>query len=225
MTMPAQTDVRLWLAILHELERRGGSARPEEIFPTIRPYFPQLTDAETSRFHAVSGANVWIKRIRWARQELVFRGLLDNSTRGLWRISDAGRRWLREIWRGAEADYRKVPRPPLVQDVASRVSPGPTVPHTPQPPHSSQPATSRVTAQPSSAGDAPAMERLVARSLADGRHLSAVDRYLVAVVAYELGRFPDAAALLDEALALGPAGEYHDKAKRLLAMCALRSGA
>ncbi|MHC4616932.1 MAG: winged helix-turn-helix domain-containing protein [Planctomycetota bacterium] len=42
------------------------------------------------------GKPIWDNNVRWCRQWLKQRGFLDGSTRGVWRITEAGRQWLDE---------------------------------------------------------------------------------------------------------------------------------
>lgn len=113
MALPSSKNVKLWLAILRELDLAGGLARPRIVYPRLRQYFPEITDADLARTTA-GGENVWTNTIQWARLELVHRGYLDKTTRGVWRLTDAGRQWLQETGRGPHADYSAVPKPPCV---------------------------------------------------------------------------------------------------------------
>src|SRR5262249_38250341 len=40
MPLPSQNDSKLWLALLHEIDQAGGEARPADLYPRLRAYFP-----------------------------------------------------------------------------------------------------------------------------------------------------------------------------------------
>lgn len=63
VTLPALGDPKLWLAILHELLEAGGAARPEFIYPKIRRYFGDVSDAEVAQTYRNSGINIWTNGI------------------------------------------------------------------------------------------------------------------------------------------------------------------
>ena len=89
------------LPILAVLDRRGGSAHaPDVVEEGGTLIADKLTDKdkETNK----SGVVRWKNRVMWRRFNLVQMGLLkDDSQRGIWEISDAGRTTL---GRG-EVDY------------------------------------------------------------------------------------------------------------------------
>ena len=85
----------------------------------MRQYFPQITDADLT-LKRKTGENVWTNTIQWARMKLVQRGCIDNSSRGVWAITPAGKKWLEQEWHGASADYSKVTKPPLMNKRPSK---------------------------------------------------------------------------------------------------------
>jgi Mrr N-terminal domain len=113
MALPTAQDVKLWLALLYEIQLRGGDAKPLEVFPALRKHFSEITDEDLALHHP-SGESKWTNNIRWARQRLVERGCIDPSIPGVWRITPLGREWLQASWRGADADYSAVVKPPVV---------------------------------------------------------------------------------------------------------------
>lgn len=113
MPLPSQSDPKLWLALLAEVEHAGGKGRPSEIYPRMRQYFPQITDADL-KLKRETGENVWTNNIRWARMNLVHRGCIDNSSLGVWAITPIGKKWLQQEWHGVDSDYSHVMRTPVL---------------------------------------------------------------------------------------------------------------
>ena len=90
MAFPKQKDVEVPLLLV--LDRLGGSAAPQEVYPKVATFFPLLTEEDQEeRLPSSSSARKWWNLVQWARQTLVGRGELDGSTRGVWAITEAGR--------------------------------------------------------------------------------------------------------------------------------------
>lgn len=86
--LPKQKDIEF--PLLESLIEIGGEGKPKDIYPLVTKRFPQLTDddlAETIK----SGANKWKKHIQFVRLNLVLKGEIDKSVRGIWAITDKGR--------------------------------------------------------------------------------------------------------------------------------------
>ena len=122
MALPSTQDVKLWLALLHEIELRGGQAKPQDVYGTIRGYFPEITDEDAS-IQLTTGGNKLTNRIQWARQRLVERGCIDASVSGTWRITPLGRDWLNASWKGSNADYSAVVKPAKLPKPGDGVKP------------------------------------------------------------------------------------------------------
>ncbi len=110
MALPKEHDTKLWLALLRELEMAGGAAKPSDIYPRMRNHFPEVSD-EDLQGQTRSGANQWEKRIQFVRQNLVERGCIDGSQRGVWSITKAGSSWVQANWHGSDADYSSIAKP------------------------------------------------------------------------------------------------------------------
>jgi len=130
MTLPPTRSIKLWLALLYEIDTAGGEAQPATLYPRMRAYFPEITDADIGQLN--KRGNNWTNRIQWVRQLLVVRGCLDGNTRGVWRITPLGKHWLTTYWQGTTGDYSTVPQPPLLQAQESTTvtAPPPTIPTT-----------------------------------------------------------------------------------------------
>jgi restriction endonuclease Mrr len=113
VAIPSSRDVKLWLALLHELDLAGGTATPRALYPKMLAYFPDFTSADLVQ-RDKTGSNTWQNRIQWARQHLVDRGFIDRSQHAMWTLSPSGRQWLTSHWRGTDADYGKVAKPATV---------------------------------------------------------------------------------------------------------------
>lgn len=84
-----QTEFTRWMApLLDCLRALGGSAKPHEVSRWIAHELrlpPEVTEATIK-----SGANRFHNQVQWARQYLVWQGLLDDSKRGVWTLSPLG---------------------------------------------------------------------------------------------------------------------------------------
>lgn len=86
--------------LLTEIQRRGGSTRPSEkdgngltVYEALASYF-ELTDEDLNeKVYEANGAErpKWPNMVRWARNDLRKRGLLDGSRHGVWALSEKGR--------------------------------------------------------------------------------------------------------------------------------------
>jgi len=85
----SQTEFVRWMGpLLDCLRALGGSAKPKEVSSWIARELrlpPEITEATIK-----SGANRFHNQVQWARQYLVWEGLLDDSKRGLWALSPLG---------------------------------------------------------------------------------------------------------------------------------------
>jgi hypothetical protein len=136
MALPLWSDGKLMLAMLRELSTAGGQARPEQLYVSLRQYFPEMTDADLVSVHA-SGDAKWPNTVRWARQHLVNRGFIDASIRGTWAITTSGTEWMNRHWMGPSADYSGLKLPPVPSVKAGEVDAvqsGPTAADPPEVP-------------------------------------------------------------------------------------------
>lgn len=84
-----QAEITRWMGpLLDCLRALGGSARPKEVSNWIARELhlsPEITEAIIK-----SGVNRFHNQVQWARQYLVWEGLLDDSKRGIWTLSPLG---------------------------------------------------------------------------------------------------------------------------------------
>jgi hypothetical protein len=83
-----------WRPILEILERVGGSAAASDVIETLGEHMKGMLKPLDHEKLAM-GEIRWRNRARFARLRMTERGLLsDESHRGIWEITDAGRRYL-----------------------------------------------------------------------------------------------------------------------------------
>ena len=99
MAIPSEKDIEL--PLLQEIEAAGGEAEPSKLYDKVARHFPQLTSADQKARHPRSGLLIWTNRVQWARQHLIYKGEVDGSTRGVWKITEKGRARIRAISRPA----------------------------------------------------------------------------------------------------------------------------
>lgn len=78
------------LPLLRVILDSGGELRMKDAVRLVTTSFPNITSEDLER-RVSSGGRQWTNRVRWARQNLVSRGELDKSTRGIWKITEKGR--------------------------------------------------------------------------------------------------------------------------------------
>lgn len=74
--------------VLDALKELGGSGKPREVLDLIAELHG-LTDKKLEET-LKSGQTRFYNQVHWARQYLVWEGLLDGSTRGVWSLTPAG---------------------------------------------------------------------------------------------------------------------------------------
>lgn len=90
MSFPKQKDIEI--PLLAAIDQLGGEARPRDIYPLVTERFPELTSEEQEeRLESSPSTRKWHNLVQWVRQGLVQSGEIDGSTRGIWRITEAGR--------------------------------------------------------------------------------------------------------------------------------------
>ena len=79
--------------MLAAIENLGGTAKPKDVYPLVAAQFPELSPEEQTQTLESTPPSVrkWWNMVQWVRQHLVEVGELDGSTRGVWKITDAGR--------------------------------------------------------------------------------------------------------------------------------------
>lgn len=75
--------------LLQALRDLGGSATPKEVRDKIKEN-EKLTDKETDNIIGKTKTSEFNNDVAWARQYLVRGGYLDNSIRGIWKLTETG---------------------------------------------------------------------------------------------------------------------------------------
>jgi restriction system protein len=89
MAIPSEKDIEL--PLLQEIQAAGGQAKPTDLYDRVARHFPQLTQADRETKYEKTDQLIWPNRVQWTRNDLVKKGELDASTRGIWKITDRGR--------------------------------------------------------------------------------------------------------------------------------------
>ena len=79
------------LPVLESLRELGGSARRDEVTASVADR-ENLTDEQLEARYETTGVSVAADRIGWALSYLKKIGAVDNSSRGVWAITEAGQR-------------------------------------------------------------------------------------------------------------------------------------
>lgn len=102
MAMPTIPSIEIYL--LHEVEMRGEAVRARDpaVYESVAKHFPLLTEDDKNLTNVATGENKWRNRVDWVRYQLVQKGELDGSQRGVWRITQKGRDRLARKWPPSE---------------------------------------------------------------------------------------------------------------------------
>jgi len=85
-------DVEL-LRLLYRLP--GGQGRSADVCRLFEKEYSHRIPEEHRGVYS-NGKPIWDKNVRWGRQHLKDLGLVDAPAYGIWRITEAGRRWVEE---------------------------------------------------------------------------------------------------------------------------------
>jgi len=84
-----QAEFTKWFGpLLNALRELGGSGRPKEVVEEIAKA-EKIKDSQREEVMK-SGILRFDNQVAWARQYLVWEGLLDNSQKGVWTLSSKG---------------------------------------------------------------------------------------------------------------------------------------
>jgi restriction system protein len=92
MAYPTQREIEL--PLLQAIDQLGGEAKPKDLYERLADHFGLTEQERTERLE--TGPVKWWNAVQWARQTLVVRGDVDGSTRGIWKLTDAGTHRIRE---------------------------------------------------------------------------------------------------------------------------------
>lgn len=106
--MPLPTQREIEIPLLQELQRAGGSLPANEAYARVTARFPGLS-VDDVRTETREGRSAWTNRIQWVRQHLKVKGQVASPARGVWSITELGRRRLQDGRQDASA-LSTVPR-------------------------------------------------------------------------------------------------------------------
>jgi len=87
--IPPQADIEI--PLLEALAELGGQAPPKQIYPVVTSKFPQITEEDLA-IQLKHGEKKWLNRIQWVRQALISAGDMISPQRGIWAITEQGRK-------------------------------------------------------------------------------------------------------------------------------------
>jgi len=94
--MPIPSEEEIEIPLLHLIYALGGEAKPAQVFDILEDYF-NLSPKERSELVPGGTDFKFRNRVRWARNFLCDKGLLDRSIRGIWRITEKGKKELERL--------------------------------------------------------------------------------------------------------------------------------
>jgi len=81
------------IPLLHLINSLGGEIWPKDTYEPLADYF-KLTKGEREEMLPNAPARKFENKIQWTRMRLVYKGFIDNSVRGIWKITEKGKKEL-----------------------------------------------------------------------------------------------------------------------------------
>jgi hypothetical protein len=94
MSIPSEKEIQV--PLLHLIHAMGGEARCRSVYDTLANYFG-LTEKERQELQPSGRDRKFDNRVAWARNSLCCQGFLDRTIRGVWKITEKGRRELSRL--------------------------------------------------------------------------------------------------------------------------------
>jgi len=91
MSIPTRKDIAI--PLLHLIHDMGGQVKPNEVYERLADYFG-LKEKERKEMQPSGLSRKFDNRVQWTRLLLCQQGFLDGSTRGIWKLTEQGRREL-----------------------------------------------------------------------------------------------------------------------------------
>lgn len=100
--MPLPAHSQMLLPLLETIQQAGGSARPINLYDdlAIKMNVDESTRNETLTLNDGRTVNAFERRVRWTRQNAVLKGLIDNSHRAAWTLTEKANAKLANMKRG-----------------------------------------------------------------------------------------------------------------------------
>lgn len=100
--LPTQKEIEI--PLLQTLMELGGQAKAAEVYPALRNKFPNLREEDLAET-LPSGPIKWTNRVQWVRQRLISAKEIDSPERGIWRITEKGKKRIGNKTSAPEKDF------------------------------------------------------------------------------------------------------------------------
>jgi len=94
--MPIPPGKDMQIPLLHLIHTMGGEVKPGEVYDRLADYFG-LTEKDRQETKPSGGSRKFDNRVQWVRYYLCSQGFIDRSVRGIWKITEKGRRELSRL--------------------------------------------------------------------------------------------------------------------------------
>ena len=94
--MPIPSEKEIEIPLIHLIYALGGKAKPAQVFDILEDYF-NLSPKERSELVPGGTDFKFRNRVKWVRNSLCDRELLDRTIRGIWRITEKGKKELERL--------------------------------------------------------------------------------------------------------------------------------
>ena len=94
--MPIPTRKDIAMPLLHLIYDMGGQVKPSEVYEKLADYFG-LNEKERNEMQPSGLSKKFENRVQWTRFFLCNQGLLDGSSRGIWKLTEKGKRELNKL--------------------------------------------------------------------------------------------------------------------------------
>jgi len=94
MPIPPQKDIQI--PLLHLIHHMGGEVKPSDVYDRLADYFG-LNEKDRQEMVPSGVSRRFSNRVAWAKLSLCHQGFLDSSHRGIWKITEKGKRELSRL--------------------------------------------------------------------------------------------------------------------------------
>lgn len=106
MAIPTRRLIEI--PLLHLIYTLGGEVKPEDTYRPLAEYF-SLSEEEQNELLPSGISKKWENRVQWARFHLTKKGFLDGSIRGIWKITEKGKKELERLGLLNKPFSKKIP--------------------------------------------------------------------------------------------------------------------
>jgi len=97
MAIPINRNI--CLPLLKVINDNGGEFSTRQAISAVEIHYPDLTVQDKQVMQTSGGDTVWSNNVQWARLHLIHSNYLDTKApRGIWRITEEGRSYLKTNW-------------------------------------------------------------------------------------------------------------------------------